>query len=86
MQRSFINEEILNIINNLISIDIKDDFTQQEIYDYIKVIKERNINKKIKNIKDDMRNTNSNDEKKKLLEAMLELKKKNIEGEQIYDK
>ena len=80
------DEEILNIINNLISIDIKDDFTQQEIYDYIKVIKERNINKKIKNIKDDMRNTNSNDEKKKLLEAMLELKKKNIEGEQIYDK
>ena len=80
------NLDMTNLLNSLIDLDLKDDCSLDEINDYIKVIKERTNKKKMNNLKNNMREATSKDEKMKLLEQMLNLRKKELEGANKYDK
>ncbi len=80
------NLDMTNLLNSLIDLDLKDDCSIDEINDYIKVIKERTNKKKMNNLKNNMREATSKTEKMKLLEQMLNLRKKELEGANKYDK
>ena len=80
------NLDMTNLLNSLIDLDLKDECSLDEINDYIKVIKERTNKKKMNNLKNNMREATSKDEKMKLLEQMLNLRKKELEGAGKYDK
>ena len=79
-------ENIITILNNLIDLDLKDDCTKEEINDYINVIKEKTNKKKLNNLKNNIKEASTKDEKMKLLEQMLNIRKKELEGAKKYDK
>ena len=79
------DSEIIDDINTILSYNIKENYNDEEIEDYIKVMKEYEINKKISTIKNNINGANDNSEKTKLLEEILNLKKKKLEGENNYD-
>lgn len=74
------NSDMINMLNSLIDLDLKDECSIYEINDYIKVIKERTTKKKMNNLKNNMKEASTKDEKKKLLEQMFNIRKKELEG------
>ena len=74
------NSDMINILNSLIDLDLKDECSIYEINDYIKVIKERTTKKKMNNLKNNIKEASTKDEKKKLLEQMFNIRKKELEG------
>lgn len=74
------NSDMINLLNSLIDLDLKDECSIYEINDYIKVIKERTTKKKMNNLKNNMKEASTKDEKKKLLEQMFNIRKKELEG------
>lgn len=78
------NEKIRSIINNLINYNISDNYSDEQIDDYIKLIKEKKTKQQIKKLKNDIVTTNKLDEKKDILQKMLELRKRELENEK-YD-
>ena len=71
--------------NDLIDLDLKDECSSYEIDDYIRVIKERTTKKKMNNLRNNMKEASTKDEKMKLLEQMLNIRKKELEGVNKYD-
>lgn len=78
------NENIIKTINELLSYNIKDNFSEQQINDYIKVIKERKTKQQISKLKNNINLVKTKEEQKNILKQMIELRKKEIEGEK-YD-
>ena len=75
------NDAIINDINELLNLNLKDNYKEEEIEDYIKVIKERKIKRNLNYLKNGLNKVQSKDEKKKLLEQMMKLRIKELEGE-----
>ena len=53
---SITNEEIYNTLSYILTLDLKENYNEEEINDYINVIKEYNINAQIKRLKEKMKN------------------------------
>ncbi|MBP3765621.1 MAG: DNA primase [Bacilli bacterium] len=79
------NMDMTNLLNDLIDLDLKDECSNTEINDYIKIIKERTNKKKMNSLKSNLKDATTTDEKTRLVEQMFKLRKKELEGENIYD-
>jgi len=53
---SITNEEIYNTLSYILTLELKEGYTEEEINDYINVIKEYNVNAQIKRLKEKMKN------------------------------
>jgi len=69
------NEKLLNVLGEINSLGLKDEFTQDEIDDYINVINEFNLKKECNNLGEKIHNELSPIEKAKLLQRIIDLKK-----------
>ena len=78
------DESISSKINELLNYDISDNYTEQQIDDYIRVIKERKTKQQMSKLKNNINLVQSKEEQKNILKQMIELRKKEIEGEK-YD-
>lgn len=76
------NDNILKIINKLNSLDIKDDYSLEEINDYIKVIEERNIVQEIKRLQKSMQEEVEPLKKAEICQRIIELKKMEYNGDE----
>lgn len=79
------DENIINTINEINSLDINDSYTNKQILDYINVIKENNIKKQIHNLKEQMSNETDNKKKLEMVQKMVELRKIECNGDGIDD-
>lgn len=76
VMNSFINDkEMLNLIGEIESIDLKEKYDENEIYDYINVIKQYNINSEKSKLNEKMVKSNDESEKLKLAQELFEMKK-----------
>lgn len=66
--------KILNTLNRILSMDIKDDYTLEDIDGYIKTIKEKVINNQINKLRHKLDEVSDLDEQTKILEKICELK------------
>lgn len=80
------DEEIIKTIQELIQLDLKDEYTKDEIKDYIKVMKEKNINEDIKRLQNNMKQENDKNKKVELLKQIVERRKMECNGDEQYDK
>ena len=69
------NDELSNIIRNIISLDIKEEFTNEELIDYFNTIKQYNVNNEISRLKKLMSEETIPIEKAKIAEKIIKLKK-----------
>ncbi|MDD2435271.1 MAG: DNA primase [Bacilli bacterium] len=69
------NEDLLKVIGELESLNLKDEYTLDEIDDYINTIKEFNINYQIKRLEEKMRKEDDALEKAKIADEIIKLKK-----------
>lgn len=71
-----INErtEIYNTLSYILSLDLNDNYREEEIDDYMMVIKEYNVNSQIKRLKDKMKNISDPIEQAKIAEEIKKLK------------
>ena len=73
------NEETLNTIKEINLLNLKDDYTNEEIMDFINSIKKYNIKTESKRLQDLMRTEIDPLKKAEYAEKILEIKKNNIE-------
>lgn len=76
------DEELIKTIQELIQLDLKDEYTKEEIKDYIKVMKERNINDDIKRLQNNMKQENDRNKKIELLKQIVERRKMECNGDE----
>ena len=69
----------------MIDLELPDTINEEEIKDYINLLTSRKTKGKINNLKNNLGSVSSNNEKAKLVEQMLELRKKELEGANKYD-
>lgn len=69
------NEKLLNVLGEINRLGLKEEFTQDEIDDYINVINEFNLKKECNNLGKKIHNELSPIEKAKLLQRIIDLKK-----------
>lgn len=69
------NEKLLNVLGEINRLGLKEEFTQDEIDDYINVINEFNLKKECNNLGEKIHNELSPIEKAKLLQRIIDLKK-----------
>lgn len=67
-------EEIYNTLSYILTLDLNEKYSEQEINDYIAVIKEFNINYQIKRLKEKMKNITDPLEQAKIAEEIKKLK------------
>lgn len=67
-------EEIYNTLSYILTLDLNENYTEQEISDYIKVINEYNVNSQIKRLKDKIKNITNPIEQAKIAEEIKKLK------------
>lgn len=79
------DEKLFSLINELIDLELPDTINEEEIKDYINLLTSRKTKGKINNLKNNLGSVSSNNEKAKLVEQMLELRKKELEGANKYD-
>ena len=77
-------EDIGNALNEIINLDLKDEFSLSEINDYIFVIKSYNINNEIKKLQLEQRKETDICNKAKIAQRIVELRKMEQE-ERYYD-
>ena len=76
LMNSFVNnDEIIKIIGEISSINLKEAYNISQIYDYINVLKQYTINNESNLLEKKLHESMSRDEKLKLAQRMLELKK-----------
>lgn len=68
------NKELVGVIGSIESSNLKEDFTLDEINDYINVINEFNINSELDRIKEEMKKESDPIKKAKIAQRMMELK------------
>lgn len=68
------NTEIYNTLSYILTLNLNENYTLQEIEDYINVIKEYNINYQIKRLKDKMKDISDPIEQAKIAEEIKKLK------------
>ena len=68
------NKELVGVIGSIESSNFKEDFTLDEINDYINVINEFNINGELNRIKEEMKKESDPIKKAKIAQRMMELK------------
>ena len=73
------DEELMNTINEIITLNLKDEYTDEQINDYIKTIKNYNIKIESNRLKDLMRMEIDPIKKAEYAEKILEIQKTNIE-------
>lgn len=66
--------EIYNTLSYVLSLNLNDSYTEEEIEDYINVIKEYNVNYQIKRLKDKMKNISDPIEQAKIAEEIKKIK------------
>ena len=71
---SISNTETYEVLSYILMLNLNEDYTLQEIDDYINVIKEYNINYQIKRLKDKMKNISDPVEQSKIAEEIKKLK------------
>ena len=72
---SIINStETYNTLSYILSLDLKEGYTEEEINDYINVIKEYNINYQIKRLKEKMKNITDPIKQSEIAEEIIKLK------------
>ena len=80
------DKEILDIIQSVIQLDLKDEYTIQEIKDYIHVIKEHDINMDIKRLQDALKTETDRNKKNEILKQIFERRKIECDGDENNDK
>ena len=80
------DKEILDIIQSVIQLDLKDEYTIQEIKDYIHVIKEHDINMDIKRLQDALKTETDRNRKTEILKQIFERRKIECDGDENNDK
>lgn len=76
------DEDLIKTIQELIQLDLKDEYTKQEIKDYIQLMKERNINDDIKRLQNNMKKETDKDKKIELLKQIVERRKMECNGDE----
>lgn len=69
------NENLSKLIRNIIALDIKEEFTNEELIDYFNTIKQYNINTEIERLKKLMNEETIPIEKAKIADKIVKLKK-----------
>lgn len=67
-------EELLDAVNKIDTLDIKEEYTTDEIMDYIKQLNNYNFENEIKKLNKEFANTIDEDEKIKIMNEILDLK------------
>ena len=80
------NEELSNTLEEIMSLNIKEEYTKEEIDDYIMAINENKIENTMQYLKDAMRKTNDELKKRELSEQILEMKKRLEEDRCNYER
>lgn len=68
------NEKILSLLNEILNMNLNQEFSQLEIDDYFKVITEFNIKSEVKRIDDELKQSDDINLKKEKLRKIVELK------------
>ena len=76
-------EGMREAVSNVLSLNLKDDYTKSEINDYIFVIKDYNIKNEISRLEVEQRSETNRDNKLKIAQRIVDLKK--MEQERSYD-
>lgn len=76
------NKNTLDIINKLLALNVKEEYNNQEINDYIKLIKQRNINEEIKRLQNEIKSEITALEKALIVQQIVELKKLACNGDE----
>lgn len=66
---------LLETLGEIIALPLKEKYSLEEINDYIDVIKQYNINYKIKNLEEKLKNADTPSEKAKILDEILKIRK-----------
>jgi len=69
------NKELSETLNEIMSLPLKEEYTKEEINDYVTLINENKINNQIIRFKQEMKNTTDTERKKELLSEITNLKK-----------
>lgn len=69
------NLDILNTINEIISLDLKENYSIEEIEDYIKTIKEYNLKNETNRLKDEIRKETDPIKKAEIAQKIIDIKK-----------
>lgn len=69
------DEDLTKTLNEIMSLPLKEEYTQEEINDYVTLINEDRINRQIERYKIEMRQTSDSERRKELLKEITELKK-----------
>ncbi len=68
------HKDMYNTLSNVLKLNLNEQYTNEEINDYIDVIKEYNVNYQIKRIKDKMKSITDPIEQAKLAEEIIKIK------------
>lgn len=76
LMNSFIDDaDMINLIGEIETIDLSDNYDEEKINDYIKVLRDYSVNNEIKKLENQLHVTNNRDEKLMLAQKLLDLKK-----------
>lgn len=76
------DKELIKTIEELIGLNLKDEYSIQEIKDYIHVINENNINKNIEQLQNNLKMETDRKKKLELLNQMIEKRKLEYNGDE----
>lgn len=69
------NKELSETLNEIMSLPLKEEYSNEEITDYVNLINETKINNQIERFKLEIKRTNDTEKRKELLHEITELKK-----------
>ena len=67
-------EELENVLKEVSSFEHQDEYTDEEIEDYVKAIKQQRVKRQINTLTEKMKNTIDIEEKKKLADRIKNMK------------
>lgn len=76
------DKELITVINELLQLNIKDEYSIQEIKDYIKVIKDKSIQDNIKQLQVELKQEKDKSKKIEILQKMIERRKLECDGDE----
>ena len=80
------DEELSATLEEIMSLQIKEEYKKEEIEDYIRAINENKIENSMKYLKESMRKTNDELKKRELSEQIVEMKKRLEEDRCNYER
>jgi len=67
------DEEINKLLGTILTLEYKDEYSQNMVLDFIKTIKEKNITDQIERLKKELKNTTDEDKKKQISQKIIDI-------------